>query len=158
VLAEASGDSGLKAKDMKHTDVQGMPDVDLLVSESKRVVDVGGMTTFQIRLRNYGTKEATDLQVTATFSPNLEVDKTGGPKDIDIKADKGVVKFAQIPKLGPGKEMILWTSVKVVGAQPKLATCKVVVTHDDLTDNFEDMAGVKVTTARNGPAEATTKQ
>ena len=48
--------------------------------------------------------------------------------------------------------MILWIMVKVVGVQPKLATCKVVITHDDLTDTFEDMAGVKVTTARGGAA------
>ena len=159
VLTEASGDSGLKTKDIKRTDVIGMPDVDLVVSESKRVVDVGGTTTFQIRLRNYGTKEATNLQVTATLSPNLEVQKAGGgPKEVTpaIKAD--LVKFDQIPKLGPGKEMILWVTVKVVGPQPKLATCKVVIAHDDLSDTYEDMAGVKVTTARNAPAEATSKQ
>jgi uncharacterized repeat protein (TIGR01451 family) len=158
VVADAIGDSGLKGNDTKHTDVLGMPDVDLLVSESKRVVDVGGTTTFQIRLRNYGTKEATNLQVRANLSPNLEVEKAGGPKDIEIKKDKNQVIFEQIPKLGPGKEMILWTTVKVLGPQPKLATCKVVIAHDDLTDTYEDMAGVKITTARNVPADATSKQ
>ena len=61
VIADAVGEGLLKAKDRKNTDVIGMADVDLVVSESKRVVDVGGTTTFQIRLRNYGTKEATHL-------------------------------------------------------------------------------------------------
>jgi hypothetical protein len=52
----------------------------------------------------------------------------------------------------------LWVLVKVIGEDPKLATCRVSVTHDDLTDKFEDMAGVKVTSQRraavtpaNGP-------
>ncbi len=158
VLAEASGDNGLKARAIKHTEVKGMPDVDLLVSESKRVVDVGGMTTFQIRLRNYGTKEATNLQVRATLSPNLEVQKAGGgPKEVTPAVKPEQVMFDQIPKLSPGKEMILWISVKVVAPQPKLATCKVVIAHDDLTDTYEDMAGVKVTTPRNAPAEAAAK-
>jgi uncharacterized repeat protein (TIGR01451 family) len=162
VLANASGDSGLKAGDLKRTNVMGMPDVDVLVSEAKRVVDLGGETTFQILLRNYGTKEATNIQVTAALSPNLEVQRAGGgSKDVSVETTpkKDGVKFSQIPKLGPGKEMILWTTVKVTGVQPKLATCKVVIMHDDLTDTFEDMAGVKVTTARGGAAaEATSKQ
>ena len=160
VLAVASGDGGLKKDAMKRTDVVGMPDVDVLVSEAKRVVDVNGQTTFQIRLRNYGTEDATKLLVTANLSPNLEVQQAGGPKDISCQASptKDKVSFSEIPKLGPGKEMILWTTVKVTGPQPKLATCKVVIMHDDLTDTFEDMAGVKVTTARGAAPEPTTKQ
>ena len=35
-----------RTHDIKRTDVKGMPDVDLVVSESKRVLDVGGMTRF----------------------------------------------------------------------------------------------------------------
>ena len=40
----------------------------------------------------------------------------------------------------------------VTGLEPRLATCRVSVIHDDLPDNnkFEDMAGVKVTTQRRG--------
>ncbi len=118
VLAEASGDSGLKKKGIKRTDVIGMPDVDVLVSEAKRVVDQGGQTTFQIRLRNYGTEDATRIQVTATLSPNLEVQAVGsGSKEVSMQTSprKDKVMFSEIPKLGPGKEMTLWTTVKVIG-------------------------------------------
>jgi hypothetical protein len=114
-----------------------------------------------IRLRNYGTKDATNLLVTATLTPNLEViDAGGGSKAVKVAVSekKDGVKFDQIPKLGPGKEMELGILVKVIGDQPKLATCKVVIAHDDLTDTFEDMAGVKVTTGRRPGADATTKQ
>ncbi len=161
VLAQASGDSGLKAEELRTTDVLGMPDVDLVVSESKRVLDLGGMTTFQIRLRNYGTKDATNIQVTATLSDNLEFKEGGGgSKDVQVgyMPEKHLVKFSQINKLGPGKEMVLGILVKVVGEQPKLATCKVVIMHDDLTDTFEDMAGVKVTNGRRAAADAPIKK
>ena len=48
--------------------------------------------------------------------------------------------------------MILGIVVTVTGPDPKLATCRVSVVHDDLPDGnkFEDMAGVKVTTQRRG--------
>ena len=61
INAEASADGGLKAKQKLVTDVFGMADVDLVVSERQRVVNVGGTTTFLIRLRNYGTKDATNI-------------------------------------------------------------------------------------------------
>jgi uncharacterized repeat protein (TIGR01451 family) len=154
VIADAIGEGALKAHDRKTTDVMGMPDVDLVVSESKRVLDVGGTTTFQIRLRNYGTKDATNLQVTANFSKNLKFENKagGGAQDMDVaySEKENAVKFVQIDKLGPGKELLLWVLVRVTSEDPKLATCRVCVTHDDLTDRFEDMAGVKVTSQRRG--------
>ena len=49
--------------------------------------------------------------------------------------------------------MILGIVATVKGPDPKLATCRVSVIHDDLPDGnkFEDMAGVKVTTQRRVP-------
>jgi uncharacterized repeat protein (TIGR01451 family) len=155
VVAEATGDGGLNTRDRRSTEVIGMPDVDLVVSEAKRVLDVGGTTTFQIRLRNYGTKEATNLQVTANLSKNLKVEKAGGgPKDVKVAmtTEQDAVKFDEIAKLGPGKEMTLSVLVRVVAEDPKLATCRVVLTHDDMSDRFEDMAAVKVTSTRRTAA------
>jgi uncharacterized repeat protein (TIGR01451 family) len=158
VIAEAVGEGLLKAKDRKNTDVIGMPDVDLVVSESKRVLDVKGTTTFQIRLRNYGTKEATHLLVMANLSSNLEfVNAGGGSQDIQVAFNKqdNAVKFDNIDKLGPGKELILGVQVRVASDTPKLATCRVFLSHDDLTERLEDMAGVKVTKPRQpAPARA----
>jgi uncharacterized repeat protein (TIGR01451 family) len=158
VLADGTGDSGLKDSARLHTEVVGMPDVDLVVSEKKRVLDVGGTTTFYVTLRNYGTTDATNLQVTANLSPNLEVVSAGGgTKDVKVgmDPDKHLVKFEQINKLGPNKEMVLGILVKVIGEDPRLATCRVFVVHDDLTEKFEDMAGVKITSTRRTAAAGT---
>jgi uncharacterized repeat protein (TIGR01451 family) len=155
VIAEAVAEGALKAKDRKNTDVKGIADVDLVVSESKRVLDVGGTTTFQIRLRNYGTKEATRLQITANLSKNLKFEKAGSAsQDVQVAYSEkdNSVKFLEIEKLGPGKELLLAVLVSVVNETPKLATCRVFLSHDDLTDPLEDMAGVKVTTTRRTAA------
>jgi uncharacterized repeat protein (TIGR01451 family) len=147
---EARGDNALYVKDRRITDVQGMPDVDLVVRERRRVVDVDGTTTFQIRLRNYGTKEATKLQLRAKLSENLVVtDVAGGPQeDAYASPQRDEVKFPIIERLGPGKEMLLGIKVKVTKPEPKIGTCRVYLLHDDLSEPLEDMAGVKVTESR----------
>ena len=157
IVAQGVGDGALKAMDRRHTEVVGMPDVDLVVSEMKRVVDVGGKTTFQIRLRNYGTKEASHIQITAKLSKNLKVEAAGS-SSTDIKQqlspDGDELKFSEIDKLGPGKELVLGILVKVASDTPRLATCRVLVSHEDLPEPFEDMAAVKITSARRSPVAA----
>ncbi len=161
VLADAQGDGNLKASESKSTRVEGMPDVDLVVSEQLRVVDVGGRTTFQINLRNYGTKEATNLKVWAILSKNLVAEETikvpdgivgftsSGPDGDQVKFEDG--KGNGIKSLGPGKQIIMGINVKVTGADPKEAKCKVFVTHDDNTEPYDDSARIKVMPSRGSP-------
>jgi uncharacterized repeat protein (TIGR01451 family) len=161
VSAEAHGDANLAARDRQRTEVVGMPDVDLVVSERLRVVDVGGKTTFQIRLHNYGTKEATNLKMTATLSKNLQAVETAGlPSGITgttaLGKDGNEVLFVDekgngIKILKPQQEIIMGISVQVTGADPKVATCRVSVTHDNQADPFEDMARINVTPSRFNP-------
>ena len=159
VLAQAIGEGTLNSKERKATDVVGIADVDLVVSESKRVLDVDGKTTFQIRLRNYGTKDATHLLVTANLSPNLKFESWGSAnQDVKVQQNpkENAVVFQGIDKLGPGKQIDLGIVVSVTSPQPRLATCRVSVIHDDLPDNnkFEDMAAVKVTSPRGAVVPA----
>lgn len=154
INVEARGDNALYVKDRRITDVQGMPDVDLLVRERRRVVDVDGTTTFYVRLRNYGTKEATNLQVSTRVSENLYITELAGGPSSDGKATASEkhdeAMWPTIPKLGPGKEMMLEVKVKVTQPQPKIGTCRVFLWHEDLPkgERLEDMAGVKVQESR----------
>jgi Domain of unknown function DUF11 len=114
------------------------------------VVDVDGTTTFQILLRNYGTKEATKLQIRGEVSDNLVISETaGGPEqDAFTSPDGHKVKFPIIERLGPGKEMTMGIKVKVTTPQRKSGICRVYLLHDDLTEELEDMARVNVTETR----------
>ena len=58
------------------------------------------------------------------------------------KADQGGV--AKINKLPRDKEILLGIKVKVLKSDPRLATCRVTVKHDELPEGIDDMAGVKV--------------
>jgi uncharacterized repeat protein (TIGR01451 family) len=154
VDAEAQGEGELKAVKQKLvTHVIGMPDIDLAVGERQRVIDPGGKTIFFIRLRNYGTKDATNIRLSATVSKNLTVKggydvPPGFQFRMDEKDGRRIVLQDEegrgIKQLGPGKELVMGLEVEVTGAEPKVATCHVQVTHDELPEPFEDMAGVKV--------------
>jgi uncharacterized repeat protein (TIGR01451 family) len=150
VNVKAEGDNGLSIKDRRLTDVKGIADVDLQVRERKRLVDLDGTTSFSIRLRNYGTKEATQILVRAVLSKNLAVEATGGGPSEQALATPGLdeVKFPVIPRLGPGKEMELFVKVKVTKTDKGIGTCRVYVKHDDLAEDIEDLAGVKISESR----------
>jgi len=157
-IAEATADGTTKVVDRQHTEVMGMAVVELDVTEPKRVLDVNGVTTFQIRISNSGTKDATNLQVTADLSENLKAEAAGdqAKKVISrVSTDGKVVQFldsgkgdkevvAKIDKLARDKEIVLGIKVRVLKAEPRLATCRVTVKHDDLPESIDDMAGVKV--------------
>ena len=160
INAEASADGVPKARQKLVTDVFGMADVDLVVSERQRVVNVGGRTTFQIRLRNYGTKDATNILLKAYLSKNLKVLSTAEvPEEFDARRneDGHEVVFQGtdghgIKRLEAGKDLIMFLEVEVTGDTPKVATCKVTITHDELSEPYEDMAGVKVLPSSSRPA------
>ena len=157
--AEASADGVPKARQKLVTDVFGMADVDLVVSERQRVVNVGGRTTFQIRLRNYGTKDATNILLTAVISKNLKPVNSAVPSGFEFLEKDGTLMLLDanghgIKRLGPGAEIVMGLEVEVTGDAPKVASCKVKVSHDDLSDPYEDMAGVKVLPPSSRPAAA----
>ena len=136
----------------KSTRVNGDADVEVSVGEETRVVEIGSQTMFQIRLRNYGHKAATRLRVSANLSRNLEFVTAGGAARetaVNLHPQGTTLLFKQIDGLGPRKELVLSVVAKVTGSEPKLATCRVFVNHDDLpeSDQLEDMVGIKVTPA-----------
>ena len=81
VAAEARADGVALGKDVFQTDVEGLADVNFVVTEKRRVVDVDGETVYTIQIDNAGTKEATQLLVSAVLSENIEPVKTSGPDE-----------------------------------------------------------------------------
>ncbi|GAC1468811.1 MAG: hypothetical protein NVSMB9_11870 [Isosphaeraceae bacterium] len=143
VAAETRAEGALLAKGTISTDVTGLADVDFDVTEKRRAVDVNGVTVYTIKVVNTGTKEATKLLLSAELSKNVEPIDTGGT---DTKAnwnkDDNKVIFPAIERLGPNKSVEL--AIRVKATKPGIATCRVFLLHDDLTEKLEDMAAFKV--------------
>jgi len=145
IMADAkAGD--LFAKDAISTSVSGMADIDLNVDEKKRVLDEGESTIFDIKMKNIGTKDAKNLNVSAELN-NVEVTDTAGT-DAEARIDEksGKLMFPLIESLAPGRELNL--SIRVKALKPGAAKCKVTVFHDDLKDPdaaLQDIATARVT-------------
>lgn len=152
MTAEAKADGVNVERTEKSTDVQGMADLDIYVTEKRRVVDEGNETTFIVRLQNNGTKEATNVGVVAELSKNLQPTETsGGPEGESRRSKDGSqVEFPKIDRIGPGASVVLGVKVKVSDVADGIGTCTVNVKHDDLgkTAVLRGMANVKVTAGR----------
>lgn len=151
VAAEARADSALLAKENFTTNVTGLADIVFNVEPIRRVVDVNEETNYVIKVSNIGTKEATKVLITAVLSPNLQALETNGTEEkanYDDKQHK--IVFPQIERLGPNKSIELGIRVVVKAADPKLATCRVFLMHEELTkeEQVEDVAAFKVTPTR----------
>ena len=147
VDAEAKADGGLFDKGTCRTDVTGIAHVVFDVTEDQRSADVGDEITFQIKIRNLGTKDATMLQVWAKISPNVAVMRTlGNDEQAHFRApDKtDELVFPAIERLAAGKEMVL--SILVKARQPGLATCRVFLLHDEMEREVDKVAYTRVTT------------
>jgi uncharacterized repeat protein (TIGR01451 family) len=147
VNAEATAKGLRPVHEACSTDVTGNADVDLIVTEGQRVLDVGQPTVIKIRVKNKGTKEATNLLLRATLS-HLEPGRTQGiEQEAGYEAASGTVVFPAIPRLVPGGELTI--SLEATAKEAGLATCKVSLMHNELEDKIEAMAAARVTGSRS---------
>jgi hypothetical protein len=151
VTVEARADGGLSDKANCRTDVSGLADFEFEVLEQRRVVDVNDTTTFTIRIKNIGTKDATGLLVRAVLTNVDPIQTRNGNDDrtqAQYKAAEHLLVFPPIDRLSPSKEIVLGIKVKATGKG--LGMCRVFLMHDDLNqdEQLEDMTAFKITAPR----------
>ncbi len=60
LTVQAVGDKDLHAKEIVSTNVIAMADLDLEITEDRRVIDVDQLTVFTITIKNKGSKAASE--------------------------------------------------------------------------------------------------
>jgi len=102
VLSAADGD--LTAVADAVTRVEALADLVLDVQDPAGPVPVGQEVSYELRIRNRGTKNAVEVQVVGYFSRGIEPIKgEGGPHRITA----GQILFSPIPSVAAGKEVVL---------------------------------------------------
>ena len=102
IFSTADGD--LTATADAATRVEAMADLVLDVKDPAGPVPVGQEASYELRIYNRGTKNATDVQVVAYLSRGIEPLKgDGGPHRITA----GQIVFSPIPSVAAGKEVVL---------------------------------------------------
>jgi uncharacterized repeat protein (TIGR01451 family) len=152
VTVEGRGDGGLADKAVCRTDVSGLADFEFEVREQRRVVDVNEATMFTIRIKNIGTKPATNVLVRAVLKNAEPIETKNGTDDrtqAQYNQAQQLLVFPPIDRLIPSQEVVLGIKVKATGKG--LGTCRVFLMHDDLEQPdqaLEDMASFKITATR----------
>jgi uncharacterized repeat protein (TIGR01451 family) len=102
VVGSAVGD--LSDSTAANTNVEALADLKLEVSDPQGPIPVGDETTYEIHLRNRGTKAAENVDVAGYFSPGIEpISAQGATYDLSA----GQVVFRPIASVAPGTELLL---------------------------------------------------
>ena len=103
VQLSAAADDDLTASAGAVTRVEAVANLTMDVKDPEGPVAVGDEATYQLRVRNRGTKEAEGVEVFAYFSRGIEpTGAEGGPN----RLGPGQVTFQPIPSLAPGAEVV----------------------------------------------------
>lgn len=86
------------------TRVESISDLVLTVSDPIAPAPIGTNVTYEITIRNRGSKEATDIRAVAQFSHGIEPQRVEGQSGEVVT---GQVLFDEIPRIGPGQEVTL---------------------------------------------------
>ena len=91
------------------TRVEAMADLRLEVKDPDGPVPVGGNATYELHVRNRGTKTAENVQVLAYFSSGVEPVSADGQTH---RISPGQVVFDLIPTIAPADEVVLKVKAK----------------------------------------------
>ncbi len=102
--AGARGAGNLAAANRVATKVEAVADLTLVVDDPKGPKPVGEEVTYTLRIKNRGSKSATEVNLLSQFSDGIEPSKVvGGMAELV----PGQVIFKPIPQIKPGEEVIV---------------------------------------------------
>ncbi len=100
----ATADDDLTASTVAVTQVEAVANLLLNVQDPGGPVPVGEESTYEIHVRNRGTKDAEGIEVIGYFSRGIEPTSAEGGAN---RLGPGQVVFTTIPSLAPGAELVL---------------------------------------------------
>lgn len=114
LLAEATGDRGLKANDKHVTRVDGIAAILLEVVDVDDPVEVGAITYYEILVTNQGTEFARNIKIAAKVPDGVQILDSKGPSDGKIAGN--TITFAPLAKLAPRADAIYRVKVRMMKA------------------------------------------
>ncbi len=125
-----TSDAGARAETAIDTQVDGTPSLTMQVVDLDDPVEVGVETAYEIRIKNEGSKSATNVAVTCELSPGVQLLSAKGPTD--ARAEQRTLVFKPVAQISPGQESIFRVHVK--GMQAGDLRVKARVSSDSLEE------------------------
>jgi uncharacterized repeat protein (TIGR01451 family) len=114
VVIEGKADKGLSARQTQEIVVEGVAAILFQVADVEDPIEVGGETTYEIRVVNQGSKAATDVELEAELPEQMKALSAEGPTRHIIETSR--VVFEKLPRLAPKADTTY--RVRVQGARP----------------------------------------
>jgi uncharacterized repeat protein (TIGR01451 family) len=130
------------------TEVSGIAVLDLQITQTSRIIDVGKTNFYDITIKNAGTKDATKLGLRGKLIGNLKVLKTFNVENGNFFSNPqtGEFIFPIIERLGVGQSKTLSLEVQATAGGP--ARCQVSLGHNEMAqgeDPVEDVVSTTIT-------------
>ncbi|HQU42563.1 MAG: hypothetical protein B7Z73_02165 [Planctomycetia bacterium 21-64-5] len=111
---EGVAQRGLSAEQEEVVSVEGVAAILFQLADIADPIEVGGETTYEIRVVNQGSKAATNIDLVATFPPQLKPRSAHGPTRDAIHGQE--VRFQPLGRLPPKGETTY--QIRAQGMQP----------------------------------------
>lgn len=111
-LCSVISDSGVKAEGTVATSVKGAASLSTEIVDLNDPVEVGVETAWEIRVKNEGSKAASNIAVVCELPDHVQVISAKGPTQ--GVADQKMIVFKGLPQLAPGQQAIFQVLVKGV--------------------------------------------
>jgi len=126
---EGKAQQGLADEVKQDVLVEGLAAIMFEVRDAEDPIEVGGETTYEIRVFNQGSKAATNVQVLVTLPPGIEALSASGESRHTVQA--GGVVFEPLAQLAPKTDTVY--RIQVRGVQPGDQRVTVQVSTDDIS-------------------------
>lgn len=131
---------GLEDATDKRVLVEGLSALMFEVEDLEGLIEIGGETTYEIRVRNQGSKAATNVQVVALMPPGIRPISGQGETRHAIQGER--VVFAPLAQLAPKSDTTF--RIQVQGVRPGDQRVRVQITSDDLQQPITKEVSTKV--------------
>ena len=129
-LVTVFGEGGAKADAAVETAVDGTASLVCEIIDLDDPVEVGSETAYEIRVRNEGTKPATNVAITCQVPAGVATLSARGPTE--PRGEKGTLAFPAVEQLEPGKTALYRVVVK--GTAPGKHRFRVRLTSDSIDE------------------------
>ena len=119
---------GLEDRTDKQVQVEGLSALMFEVVDIEGLIEIGGETTYEIRVQNQGSKAASNVQVIAVMPAGIRPTSGQGETRHSIQGER--VIFAPLPQLAPKAETTF--RIQAQGIRPGDQRVRIQISSDDL--------------------------
>jgi uncharacterized repeat protein (TIGR01451 family) len=125
IRLEATADLNSRSESEHTVAVQSQAELTFSIADTADPIELGSETTYEIKVRNAGSRNDTNVQVRLMLPPGIEMLESDSEAGTD---GRGGVMFAPHPNLAAGGDLTY--RIRVRGVQPDTHIIKAIVTSD----------------------------